>query len=236
MSVSYNTSIETNGLISYLDAANSKSYPGSGTTWTDLSGTGNGGVLTNGPTFSSSNKGIFTFDGSNDYVSLPNNLLIHNSGNPFTISIWFRTSTSGVILGQQNTVTPASASGYVPAIYVNSSGNLTTSCFWGGSTTNVSTSTFAVNNNTWSNITVTVQSTTHTSYFNGESYATLSKTQTTYTSTYYYYLGTGAVSGWPSQGASYFNGSIPVFMCYNRALSAAEVRKNFSALRGRYGV
>ena len=60
--------IITDGLVLALDAANPKSYPGTGTTWKDLSGGGNNGTLTNGPTFNSTNKGIITFDGSNDYV------------------------------------------------------------------------------------------------------------------------------------------------------------------------
>ena len=58
--------IPTSGLIFYLDAANTRSYPGSGTTWTDLSGNGNTGTLTNGPTYSSANGGQIVFDGSND--------------------------------------------------------------------------------------------------------------------------------------------------------------------------
>ena len=56
MSVIYNTNVVTDGLVSYWDCANRKSYPGAGTTITDLVGVNNG-TLTNGPTFDSSNKG-----------------------------------------------------------------------------------------------------------------------------------------------------------------------------------
>jgi hypothetical protein len=55
--------IVTDGLVLSLDAANKKSYPGSGTAWTDLSGAGKSGTLTNGPVFSSDNVGIIDFDG-----------------------------------------------------------------------------------------------------------------------------------------------------------------------------
>ena len=55
-------SIITSGLILNLDAGNVASYPGSGTTWTDLSGNGNNGTLINGPTFNSSNGGSILFD------------------------------------------------------------------------------------------------------------------------------------------------------------------------------
>jgi hypothetical protein len=68
MGISYNPSIVTNGLVLALDAGNRKSYPGTGTTWTDLSGLGNTGTLINGPTYSSANGGSIVFDGANDYV------------------------------------------------------------------------------------------------------------------------------------------------------------------------
>ena len=69
MSTRYNPSIVRDNIVQYLDAANTKSYPGSGTSWTDISGKSNNGTLTNGPTFDSGNKGSFGFDGSNDYVN-----------------------------------------------------------------------------------------------------------------------------------------------------------------------
>ena len=68
--MSYNTftPIVTNGLVLYLDAANTKSYPGSGTSWLDLSKNGNNGTLVGGPTFSSDGGGSIVFDGNDDYV------------------------------------------------------------------------------------------------------------------------------------------------------------------------
>ena len=68
MSVRYNTSIVTDGLVLCLDAGNRKSYVGTGVTWTDLSGRGNTGTLTNGPTYNSVNGGSIDLDGTNDYV------------------------------------------------------------------------------------------------------------------------------------------------------------------------
>ena len=62
--------IVTDGLVLALDAASERSYPGTGTTWTDLSGNSIDGTLTNGPTFSSGNGGSFLFDNDDDYVSL----------------------------------------------------------------------------------------------------------------------------------------------------------------------
>ena len=234
MAIHYNSKISTDGLVLCLDAANRKSYPGSGTTWTDLSGRGNTGTL-QGAGYSGVNGGTLTFDGTDDYISLPTNLLIHETGNPFTFSVWFKASSTGIILGQQNNPTPNAASGYVPAIYVGTDGLLYTSCFWGNSTGNQSVSSSSVNNGSWNNITVTFASNSQISYLNGVSYATLSKTQTFYSSTYYYFLGSGQGSGWFNFGGSpYYNGSISNFSYYNRALSAAEIQQNYNALKSRY--
>jgi hypothetical protein len=71
MGVSYSPKVVTDGLVLALDAANPRSYPGSGTSWFDLSGNGNTGTLTNGPTFDSGNGGSIVFDGVNDYVQFP---------------------------------------------------------------------------------------------------------------------------------------------------------------------
>ena len=69
MAVGYNPKIVTDGLKVCFDAANSKSYPGSGTTWYDLSGNDNHGTLLNSPTFNSDNGGCFVFDGTDDRIS-----------------------------------------------------------------------------------------------------------------------------------------------------------------------
>ena len=74
MGIVYNSKIVTDGLVLCLDAGNRKSYPGSGTTWFDMSGQGNNGTLTNGPTFSTTNGGLFVFDGVDDYITVPINL------------------------------------------------------------------------------------------------------------------------------------------------------------------
>lgn len=64
-------SIITDGLRLYLDAGNASSYPGSGTTWTDISGFGNNFTLVNGPTFTTESGGAIVFDGTNDHATGP---------------------------------------------------------------------------------------------------------------------------------------------------------------------
>lgn len=70
MGTSYNPPIVTDGLVLCLDAANKRSYPGTGTTWSDLAGA-NDGTLTNSPTFSSDNSGKIIFDATNEKVVIP---------------------------------------------------------------------------------------------------------------------------------------------------------------------
>jgi hypothetical protein len=72
MGIAYNPRIVTDGLVLALDAANSKSYPGSGTTWTDLSGNGNTGTLVNGVGYLGDNLGSLSFDGVDDVVEVTN--------------------------------------------------------------------------------------------------------------------------------------------------------------------
>jgi len=82
----YGPRIVTDGLVLYLDAANKKSYPGSGTSWGDLTGNGNIATL-NGAVFTSSMAGGIAFDGADDTVSMTTDTLL--SGN-YTIEIAFR--------------------------------------------------------------------------------------------------------------------------------------------------
>ena len=91
MGINYNPRIVTNGLVLALDAGNIKSYPGSGTTWGDLSGNGNVGIMTNGPVYSSMNGGTIVFDGNNDNVSIGTNGFSFGSS-PGTLSAWAKSA------------------------------------------------------------------------------------------------------------------------------------------------
>ena len=91
MAVSAGPKIVKDGLVLCLDAGNSESYPGSGTTWTDLSGNGNNGTLTNGPTFNTGSLGSISFDGINDYCDVGNTLT--NGFTEMTISVFAKTIT-----------------------------------------------------------------------------------------------------------------------------------------------
>ena len=85
MGLSHSPSIVTSNLILALDAANPKSYSGSGNTWFDITGRGNHGTLINGPSYSSSSGGYISCDGTNDYIEVLDNSIFDFD---LMISLW----------------------------------------------------------------------------------------------------------------------------------------------------
>ena len=221
MGTSYNNaSIVTNGLVLCLDAANIKSYSGSGTTWSDLSGNSNTGTLTNGPTYSSANGGAIVFDGTNDYST------IATSGFPFgssagTLSAWAKTDTiSG---GNRCIVSYGSNNTSLARLLV-----IINSTYYFGGYANDITAT-GVPLNTWFNMVGVYDGTNASMYINGSLVSgPTAKTWNAVASTAQ--IGRGTYDG------EYWDGSISQVSIYNRALSAAEVLQNYNALKDRYPV
>ena len=91
-----NAPIVTDGIVFYVDAGNDNSYPGSGTTWSDLIGSDDA-TLTNGPTYSSSNGGYIDYDGTNDYVVSSGNLPALNSLSALSVCGFFKIDDSSTI-------------------------------------------------------------------------------------------------------------------------------------------
>ena len=120
MSFHFSPRIITDSLVLYLDAGNTRSYPGSGVTWTDLSRGGNNGVLTNGPTFNSGNGGSIVFDGSNDYIQTTNINLTNT--NAVSVDFWCKLNSytevigAGKVLVEFSTNFNSSLTGFLVAI------------------------------------------------------------------------------------------------------------------------
>ena len=228
MAVGYNPRIVTDGLVLALDAGNTKSYPGSGTTWTDLSGNGNNGTLTNGPTYDSSNGGSIVFDGSDDYSNFSSRILT-NAVTAISCFMWIYPKSDGVVLAilGQSTIN----TGYHhSAIEIGSSGELRMS-MWHGSLTNRVNSTLSLN--TWNNVGFTYAGTTLTGYLNGSNVGTTTFTWAKPSDIYFGIMSTEITNMGTS---AYGDGNVSNVQVYNRALTAAEVTQNFNALRGRYGI
>lgn len=241
MAVQYNPGIVTDGLVLCLDAANRKSYLTTGITWIDASFSGNNGTLINGPTFSIENNGVISFDGTDDYVKLPDGIFGVDN-NAFTISIWFKTSSGGVLL---STASDSNISGNaIPGIYVDINGKLRCACFYDGVGNIAQTSTPSVNNGLWTNVTVTAApafagSIVHTSYLNGISIGSSTRSQTGVATTTNYFFGGGrffgfAMPDWPA--SNFLNCQIGHALLHRSTLSASQVLQNFNALRGRFGI
>jgi hypothetical protein len=216
----------TDGLVLYLDAANPDSYPGTGTTWFDLLGISNG-TLTNGPVYTQSNQGYFTFDGSNDGVSLSGSNL---SVNQMTISSWNFSSNYAHNGFMFEKTTNGSVNTQYSLFYNND--NTIYYRTYGLTTTDqtINTTTAGVVNNQWNNVVATYNGSQKKIYVNGVLVSTQSVTGTvTQNTTGAAYVGIyGSFAGYP------FNGRISQTLVYNRALSDAEVLNNYNAVKDRY--
>jgi hypothetical protein len=206
----------TDGLVLWLDAANRKSYPGSGTSWLDLSGNNNTGTLTNGPTFSSANNGSIVFDGVDDRVSINNGLGV-NILNVYTVFIWVKFNSYNTVLLGSNTFID---SGY--PLYVENSNNLYMATNEGGVSTNLANLTL----NNWTYLTVVRNNRTIIWYKNG----IYLDTKTLNNDSGNVIKGVGAYN----DSTFRLNGNIALTQIYNRALSAQEVQQNYDALKSRY--
>jgi len=217
--------IVTSGLVLALDAADKNSYPGTGTTWRDLSGNNNHGTLTNGPTFNGANGGSIVFDGSTQYVNVTNVASLNATTQ--TISLWHNATTlpsrESIIISKNDTV--GSFNGY-NIFSANStqikaaSGGGATSVGLGGGTTSVwyfVTLTFSING-------------TATFYLNGVSNSSAACVNFTMSSNPLT-IGRSLDTFW-----SLYTGRIAVVQVYNRVLTAAEVLQNYNATKGRFGL
>jgi hypothetical protein len=215
--------IVQSGLVLNLDAGASTSYPGSGTTWTDLSGNGNNGTLTNGPTFSSANGGSIVFDGTNDIVNTS-----YVSSNAFTWSVWFKTD---VVSSSFRNIISIRSPNYILLLLNSSTPNLG---FWTSDTltSGSSLSTPTISTNTWYNVVFVREGNSITggykAYLNGVLYGNANTGTWSTTDT----LSFGGRVG----DTQFLDGNIAQVSIYNRALTASEISQNFNILRGRFGI
>jgi hypothetical protein len=224
----YTGNIVTQGLVLNLDAAKTDSYPGTGTTWRDLSGFNNNGTLTNGPTFSGFGKeGAIVFDGVDDYVDFGNPPITSMGSDNFSIEVFIKPEGSSdfrVIIQKGNPGIGANR-GYRLRIESNNTIILTVT---GDSERTVRSPAITYNN--YYHVVAIKDSTNLKIYLNGILYEGQNSPLGTTTVSNNLTIGRSDVNLW------YFRGKIPISRLYNRALSASEVQQNFQALRGRYGV
>ena len=230
----------TDGLVLNLDAANPRSYPGSGTSWYDIIG-GNNGSLINGPTFDSQNGGTILFDGVDDKMRLRDSIPLTTS---CTFNQWIRPSSGSATtmaslsyysLGTAKTtlysqliklsnvwyhqvMASGHPSGYAEEMNIYYQSDVTQ---------------YVVNNTpynfcfTWERVNG-VGSTLKT-YLNG-SY----REQSVNTNTYW--SNTASLETAKYEIYQSFKGNIGILSAYNRVLTAAEIQQNYNSLKGRFGL
>ena len=231
MGVTYNNRIVTDGLVLCLDAASKRSYPGTGTTWSDLAGANNG-TLTNGPTFSSDNGGSLVFDGTDDYINIGS--MITNISNTFTVEVYLRRTGDGTnwprifLNGQVNTSITITQ-------YNNTTGVLFRIKPTSGGYIEYNLPTGTMVNNQWLSLSFSYEGSIMRAFIDGVEYGagySVSKTISTPTSENPYIGGDGNSTGDPS--VSSFEGNISNLRAYNRALTADEIRRNYLSTKERY--
>ena len=226
MSLAHSPRIVTDGLVLCLDAGNTKSYPGSGTTWTDLSGNGNNGTLQNSPTYDTNNLGSFSLDGVNDRILIScNNSTIRtfNSTTQFIIKLPVYSGGQRCILSYR----PGAGQLYI------GKANSGIFCYYNQLSPSPAYTVGNIASNATVICTVTCDATNNllSTYINGTLAGSASRTG--WVSTYH----TSLYLGWDAGGTNeYMLGNFYQFSHYNRVLTASEIQQNFNALRGRFSI
>lgn len=221
--------IVTNGLVFCFDVLDEHSYPGSGTTVTDLIGS-RSGTLTNGPTIGTSPTKHINFDGSNDYLLYSNYIPTELTTSSYSLEFWFTNNAGGGYEG----VFGIGAGFQIYArdskleIYQSSNGSGTYNVVNG-----VKNSTSLGSEGDWNCAVLHRSGSTITFFINGaadgEHSASSGNT-----------MGVGATTdmliGTYSTGLYRYGGLLGPVRIYNRALALSEVQQNFNSLRFRFGI
>lgn len=239
MGIAYNTSIVRDGLVLHLDAANVKSYPGTGTAWNDLSGNSNNGALTNGPTYSSANNGTIIFDGVNDYWCTAGPTPTILQGDPsLTVFGFFR--RTGTISNEGSWAVGSNVTRGGICNWCGNAANDISIDMWGTSTFN-SGQTYPLNSWVCAAWTKTAGAMTRANcaiFVNGIKYTGSQLTVQRGESTAPNINNAGIFVGSIDKVSTSYNPAIDIgcIFFYSRVLSDFEILQNFNALRGRYGL
>ena len=235
-------SIITSTLVLYLDAGIATSYPGSGTTWTDLSGNGNNFTLYNGVGYSTTNGGVLTFDGTNDYIASNSNIDL-TSYSYVAVEVFYKANGSSVAAVFEHTADWNANPGGL-GLFINTNGSSTVANL---NHTNHNTETaknYAVTDNTlWNNslnlFSRISDSTGRLTYVNGIlvpfSATGPYNTDTVTTSggsfaNSIFYIGSRGGSG------AFFNGSVGSLKIYGFKINATQTLQNFNSSRQRFAI
>jgi hypothetical protein len=211
-----------------MDAANTRSYAGSGNTWFDLSAYSNSGALTSVTFGGSGATSALVFNGTTSLINLGST----NGGNvttAWTVESWIRPTTAGEgNAGRIFQHSPGGGTGFICSLDNSAvtNGMQLNTYVVGGFSARVGN---CITNGSWQHVAWAFSPGSVTFYVNGASVGTSSITSpSSYTSTDYIGNNSGATNT--------FDGSISIVRLYRNTLTAAEVLQNFNAHRSRYGI
>ena len=216
----------SNGLVLHLDAANNKSYPGSGTSWRDLSGYGNNGTTSGTPTFGTSNGGSIVLDGTDDYIAVT---CAANTVRPYNSTTLFCVNLPLYSGGQRCIMSYRGYSGGNLYIGKNSGGifcyynELNNPAYIVGSITNATNVMVAVTCDATNNLLGV--------YINGALAGSVSRTG--WSTSYNTAISLGFDNGGTNE---YMLGNMFNFMHYNRVLTSQEIIQNYDTSKSRFGL
>jgi hypothetical protein len=215
----------------YLNAASSASYPGTGTTWTDLSPNAYSTTLIGAPAWNST---YFNFDGTTEYVDTNQSL----SAEEFSVGAWFRSSAAGIKMILSKETTAGWPWNY--RIWLNGGQIVGDIAQSGASTRNINSSLTNYNNGSWYLVMYTRSTTTQTLYVNGTQINTAAGSfpSGTISNAQELWIGRSAFtqSGASPSGSYQYTGDIGQVFVYNRVLDSAEILQNYDATRSTYGL
>ena len=224
------TTLSNSGLVLHLDAGNSASYSGSGTTWSDLSGNGSHVTLTS-TTYSAANGGSIGFNGTSSYANFTANI---GSTNAITVDMWVKTNS----LNAPNGAMYFGFSSYNAWTYNGNLGfNTANADQYGFLSSRVSSLGIQ---GSWKHLVFVMYAGSKTNnkiYVNTQS-QTMSQMAGSFSDTgATFNSGTGKISGWayPGQSVSWLiNMNVASFKIYNRELSQQEITNNFNTGKTRF--
>jgi hypothetical protein len=232
----YLPDITRQGLIVHYDFGEPNCYNGSGTNITDLSGVGNNGTLTNSPTYSSTDGGIITFNGSNHHIYRGS--VINPPTTNFSINVVAKFSDTGaggryvMALGRD-----IGTNGGMALIAYGYAGANNELIFELGSSFGRVSAGIVPTTGIWYDLTVTADGTTTKFYVNGALQNTGTQSTGTIASSPGLSIGSYLSATIPPAASSaWFNGNIASVKIYNRELTYGDIIKNFRSHRSRFGL
>jgi hypothetical protein len=225
-----NPRIVTNGLVLCLDANAVSSYPGSGTTWYDISGNGYNFTLTNGTSYSSDANGSFYFDGTDDSIQGSSNTNTRLANTIQTISIFAYIRSVGPNTYAE--IYHVGGNGYHLVKWMPSGVSIAISSYFYSNVISVSNA-----YNEWMDITCVIDwsNDIFKLYKNGSFVNSTGIVPTTYAYGNPTVVAIGDNNSTGNTG-DFLKGSIGPVRIYNRELAASEVLQNYNAQKSRFGI